>query len=727
MSHSLQISSIKLRVTNSNTTDIYEETITSSIIGTNNHKIMNTELVNAFNSQPEETIFYPSIVVNYQNEVFPSGNEVIFSSNPPTYVPRMRTTTLALIGATIRYIGNDADVPDSPAARFIETNLRGTGHEWFAVVKDSMKSAIIDYAKGITGSSIPFTPPGQSSPVPFNNIVTTLITDVSEMFQNITEFNQPIDSWDTINVTNMSKMFNMDYYWPQRGADINGEAEGDLSGYSVSISADGTTLAIGAYDNDGTGLSAGHVRVYKYNANKTSAQMNQSLSNFGPMGWDRLGADIDGEVTEDLSGYSLSISADGNTLAIGAISNDGRGSSAGHVRVYKYNANKTTAQMNQSLANFGPVGWDRLGADIDGEAANDFSGRSVSISADGNTLAIGAEGNNGTAGHVRVYKYNANKTSAQMTQSFPNFGPIGWDRLGADIDGEAASDYSGRSVSISADGTTIAIGANFNDGTGLSAGHVRVYKYNANKTTAQMTQSLANFGPIGWDRMSADIDGEVANDFSGRSVSLSADGTILAIGAEGNDGTGLLAGHVRVYKWNGTSWDKLGEDIDGEEAGDLSGRSVSLSADGSIVAIGAVNNDPNQNLINAGHVRVYKWNGTGWDIMGADIDGEAASDLSGHSISLSADGTTLAVGAYDNDEIGLSAGHVRVFKLNKSLFNQPIGSWNTSSVTNMSSMFENSASFNQDISNWIVPQVTSFTRFRINSALSDNYTPLQFR
>jgi surface protein len=725
MSYSLPFSSIKLRVTNSNTSDIYEEIITSAIIGTNNHKIMNTELVNAFNSQTEEIIFYISIVVNYHNEVSPSGNEVIFSSNLSNYVPPI-SLFLASIGTTIRYIGNASDVPTNNP-RFIELNPRGTGHEWFAVVNDSMKSAIIDYAKGITGSSIPFTPPGQTSPVPFNNIVTTLITDVSEMFQNITEFNQPIDSWDTINVTNMSKMFNMDYYWPQCGADINGEAEGDYSGYSVSISADGTTLAIGAYDNDGAGLSAGHVRVYKYNANKTSAQMTQSLSNFGPIGWDRLGADIDGEVTEDLSGYSVSISADGNTLAIGAISNDGRGSSAGHVRVYKYNPNKTTAQMNQSLANFGPVGWDRLGADIDGEAANDFSGRSVSISADGTTLVIGAEGNNGTAGHVRVYKYNANKTSAQMTQSLSNFGPIGWDRLGADIDGEAASDYSGRSVSISADGTTIAIGAIFNDGTGLSAGHVRVYKYNANKTSAQMTQSLANFGPIGWDRMSTDIDGEAANDFSGRSVSLSADGTILAIGAEGNDGTGTLAGHVRVYKWNGTNWNKLGEDIDGEAANDFSGRSVSLSADGSIVAIGAVNNDPTQNLINAGHVRVYKWNGTGWDIMGADIDGEAASDLSGHSISLSADGTTLAVGAYDNDEIGLSAGHVRVFKLNKSLFNQPINSWDTSNVTNMTSMFKNSASFNQNISNWIVSQVTSFTRFRINSALSDNYTPLRFR
>ena len=89
MSHSLPISSIKVRVTNSNTSDIYEEIITSAIIGTNNHKIMNTELVNAFNSQTEETIFYISIVVNYHNEVSPSGNEVIFSSNSSNYVPQI--------------------------------------------------------------------------------------------------------------------------------------------------------------------------------------------------------------------------------------------------------------------------------------------------------------------------------------------------------------------------------------------------------------------------------------------------------------------------------------------------------------------------------------------------------------------------------------------------------------------------------------------------------------
>ena len=47
--------------------------------------------------------------------------------------------------------------------------------------------------------------------------------------------------------------------------------------------------------------------------------------------------------------------------------------------------------------------------------------------------------------------------------------------IGADIDGEAAVDQSGWSVSLSSDGTTVAIGAPYNDGNGSNSGHVRIY------------------------------------------------------------------------------------------------------------------------------------------------------------------------------------------------------------------------------------------------------------
>ena len=70
---------------------------------------------------------------------------------------------------------------------------------------------------------------------------------------------------------------------------------------------------------------------------------------------------------------------------------------------------------------------------------------------------------------------------------------------------------------------------------------------------------------------------------------------------------------------------QLGDDIDGEADSDQSGWSVSLSNDGRTVAIGSRYNDGNGN--NSGHVRVYSHNdGTGWTLFGGDIDGEAAGD-----------------------------------------------------------------------------------------------------
>ena len=87
-----------------------------------------------------------------------------------------------------------------------------------------------------------------------------------------------------------------------------------------------------------------------------------------------------------------------------------------------------------------------------------------------------------------------------------------------------------------------------------------------------------------WTQVGSDIDGEAAGDYSGSSVSLSSDGSTVAIGATNNDG---YAGHVRIYKNISGTWTQVGSDIDGEAAGGYSGRSVSLSSDGSIVAIGA--------------------------------------------------------------------------------------------------------------------------------------------
>ena len=389
--------------------------------------------------------------------------------------------------------------------------------------------------------------------------------------------------------------------WTQLGSDIDGEAAGDWSGLSVSHSADGRTVAVGAHYNDGDRVDAGHVRIYTWIGSS----------------WTQMGADIDGEAAGDWSGYSVSLSADGQTVAIGARYNDGNGSDAGHVRIYSWTG----------------TSWSQLGGDIDGEAAGDQSGLPVSLSADGRTVAIGAHYNNGNgfdSGHVRIYSWTG----------------TAWSQLGGDIDGEAANDHLGLPVSLSADGQTVAIGARYNNGNGSESGHVRIYSWTGSS----------------WVQIGADIDGEAAGDWSGSSVSLSADGQMVAIGARNNDGNGSDSGHVRIYSWTGSSWSQIGGDIDGEAAFDQSGRSVSLSADGQMVAIGARYNDGNGS--DSGHVRIYSWTGASWNQVGADIDGEAVGDVSGWSVSLSTDGRTVAIGAHKNDGNGDWAGHVRIFHLN---------------------------------------------------------------
>ena len=149
---------------------------------------------------------------------------------------------------------------------------------------------------------------------------------------------------------------------------------------------------------------------------------------------------------------------------------------------------------------------------------------------------------------------------------------------------------------------------------------------------------------------------------------MSSDGSIVAIGAIENNDNGFRSGHVRVYENVNGTWTQLGSDIDGEAPEDRSGHSVSLSSDGTIVAIGAQLNHDNGS--NSGHVRVYEYGNDTWTQLGFDIDGEAKDDKSGYSVSLSSDGSIVAIGARENDDNGDKSGHVRVYtKINKTPLN----------------------------------------------------------
>lgn len=143
-----------------------------------------------------------------------------------------------------------------------------------------------------------------------------------------------------------------------------------------------------------------------------------------------------------------------------------------------------------------------------------------------------------------------------------------------------------------------------------------------------------------WDQRSQDLDGVAAHDKFGDSVALSADGMVMAVGVPWNG-----SGHVQVFDWNVAQWVQRGQDLDGEDDGDFFGSLVALSGNGSVLAVGAPWHWSDVNNGVSGHICVFEWVGLQWIQQGFDLDGEAANDQFGSSVSLSANGDVLAVGA----------------------------------------------------------------------------------
>ncbi len=341
---------------------------------------------------------------------------------------------------------------------------------------------------------------------------------------------------------------------------------------------------------------------------------------FVTFGQIQIGQTIDGEAIGDFSGTNISLSSDGNIVAIGAFDNDGNGNNSGHVRVYE--------NINGS--------WSQIGQDIDGESIGDLSGISVSLSCDGSIVAIGASNNN-NIGHVRVYE---------------NHGGL-WSQVGDDIDGIPSQFFFGRSVSLSCDGRVVAIGANIMNTNSSVSGQACVYR---------------NQGDV-WEKVGNTINNNLGINVLGTTVSLSSNGNVIAIGTSFDPGNGILSGNARVYKNQGESWSQLGQDINNQMDGDQFGREISLSGDGKIIAVSSTEiNSDNERI---GLVSVYKnEENEGWSQIGENISGKMDGDQFGRGLSLSEDGSVLAVGARFNDDNGLGAGQVRIFQNQNTLWRQ---------------------------------------------------------
>lgn len=403
------------------------------------------------------------------------------------------------------------------------------------------------------------------------------------------------------------------YSQVQLGNDIDGEALNDNFGQSVAISSSGTRVVIGANLNDANSLNnSGHCRVYDLiNGN-----------------WVQVGQDIDGTQLMEQSGYSVDISGDGNIIAVGAPRNSGGGpigdEQRGCVKVYQFDTNSSS--------------WIQIGQNINGVNNDDLSGSSVSLSDNGTVVAIGSPFYNGSAGSntglVKIYSFNGTT----------------WSQLGQSISGSNTYDQFGFSISLSSNGDKIAIGANLLDGNGQDSGGVKIYSFNSTS----------------WVQMGQTLIGEYSFDEFGKTVSLSSTGNKLAVGAPFNNGNGDDSGHIRVYEYNGTSWIQVGQDIDGDITNYNLGESVALSSDGTIVCAGA------PYYLSGGHAKIFKYQSNNWSQLGTTINTEGDRDLFGTSISITPDGTKLAIGGpYNENNIPNNyTGYVKVYDITTVLKNE---------------------------------------------------------
>jgi hypothetical protein len=242
-------------------------------------------------------------------------------------------------------------------------------------------------------------------------------------------------------------------------------------------------------------------------------------------------------------------------------------------------------------------------------------GSKIALSADGTRMVVGApESANGT---TRVYQRTGTT----------------WAQLGADIIGEALGDLAGSGLDINTAGTRIAIGASLNDGNGTSSGHVRVYDLVG--TT--------------WTQVGADINGGAGSGLGFR-VALSGSGNRLIA-----DCRTLSSTCARVFDLVSGSWTQVGATLTGI---DDFGNAVDVSSDGNTIAVSAAGSTTANT--SAGSVYVYRLNGGAWTQVGNVLTGTTGLDRFGFAISLTANGTRIAISAPVNSE-GAPAGSLRTF------------------------------------------------------------------
>ena len=387
------------------------------------------------------------------------------------------------------------------------------------------------------------------------------------------------------------------------------KAANDYFGASIAINSDGTRVVIGApYAKPEGSIDGGVVYIFSYDGVMWAEEAKLTSSD---------------KTAHDYFGISVSISLDGSRVAVGAYGQDDGVTDAGAVYIF-LRTNTTWTQETKIVAN------DR--------AASDRFGHSVAISSDGSRVVVGAYGANNYVGAAYIFL----RTSTTWAQEAKLL-----------VSGKTVIDLFGSSVAISSDGTRVVVGAIYQYEGVTDAGAAYIFL----RTDTNWQQEAKIVASDGF-----------ANDYFGRSVAISMDGSRVVIGASAAEpGDILNAGAAYIFLRTDINWhQEVKLTPSNRVIGDQFGGSVSISSDGSRVAVGACGSGLDSNA-RTGGAYIFLRTDSGWvqefELLASN---KATFDQFGYSVSISGDGVMAAVGAYGSNPGGtIDAGAAYQYNLNK--------------------------------------------------------------
>ena len=432
----------------------------------------------------------------------------------------------------------------------------------------------------------------------------------------------------------------------------------DQFGWSIALSADGTTLAIGAIleSSDATGVGgdqadnsavqSGAVYIYTRSGGAWSQQAYLKASNTVEHAW---------------FGTSLALSSDGSTLVVGA-----QGEPSGATGINQPIPHDTSESDSGAAYVFVRSGttWSQQAYIKASRARPVFEfGASVALSSDGSTLAVGAYGEESAATGIDGDQDDFSMIDAGAAYVFTRAGTTWTQQAYVKASNTDYDDAFGSSVSLSGDGSLLAVGA---PGESSLATGLDGVQTQAHVDGIGAVYVFARTG-MQWAQQSyiKPSNSRAGEGFCfGNSVAVSTDSSTLAVGAkceasasaagDQTDTSAASAGAVYVFARAATSWTQQAYlKATNAGAGDEFGCALALSNSGSSLVVGALaessgaSADPNDNsVLNAGAAYTYARTGTQWSALAfLKAPNAAAHDTDGRSVALSGDGTTVAISA----------------------------------------------------------------------------------